>query len=169
MRGRKSPLFVTMINKKKIQALIQERIEELNNGLFVVSLTISSGNDIQVELDKHEGGVTVQDCISVSRNVEHNLDREEQDFSINVSSAGLDKGLRVFPQYVKNIGREVKVKLNEGGKLEGKLIDAQKHQITIETTRKERIEGKKKKETIIENHEIPMIEIKETKIIISFK
>lgn len=169
MRGRKSPLFVTMINKKKIQALIQERIEELNNGLFVVSLTISSGNDIQVELDKHEGGVTVQDCISVSRNVEHNLDREEQDFSINVSSAGLDKGLRVFPQYVKNIGREVKVKLNEGGKLEGKLIDAQKHQITIETTRKERIEGKKKKETIVENHEIPMIEIKETKIIISFK
>ncbi|MBL4862889.1 MAG: ribosome assembly cofactor RimP, partial [Crocinitomicaceae bacterium] len=132
-----------MISKKKVAGLIKERIEELDNGLFIVSLNISPANGIYVELDKYEGNVSVKDCMSVSRNVEHNLDREEQDFELHVSSAGLDKGLRVYPQYKKNIGRNVKVMLVEGGKLEGEMIDATPEQITIQTTRKERIEGKK--------------------------
>jgi ribosome maturation factor RimP len=158
-----------MISKKLIQELIDERIAELDNGLFVVSLTISSSNVIRVELDKHEGNVAVSDCMSVSRNVEHNLDREEQDFEISVSSAGLDQGLRVFAQYKKNVGRDVKVKLKEGGKIEGKMIAATPEEITIQTTRKERIEGKKKKETIIEDHVLNMENVAETKIVISFK
>lgn len=149
--------------------MIDERIAELDNGLFVVELTISSTNVIKVELDKHDGGVSVEDCIRVSRNVEHNLDREKEDFELSVSSAGLDKGLRVFPQYKKNIGRDVKVKLNEGGKIEGKMIDATPEQIVVQTSRKERIEGRKKKETIIEDHVLTMDKIKETKIVISFK
>ncbi len=158
-----------MISKKKVANLIYERIEELDNGLFVVSLNITPSNQIFVELDKHVGGVSVKDCMSVSRNVEHNLDREQEDFELHVSSAGLDKGLRVFAQYKKNIGREVKVKLNEGGKVEGKMIDATPEKIIIQTTRKERIEGKKKKQTIIEDVELSMDKVKETKIVISFK
>lgn len=149
--------------------LIDERITELDNGLFVVSLKISSRNSIVVELDKHEGGVSVKDCISVSRNIEHNLDREEQDFELSVTSAGLDKGLRVFAQYKKNIGRDVEVKLNEGEDVNGTMIDATEEQIVVQTTRKERIEGKKKKEVIVEDHVLPMKNIKETKIVISFK
>lgn len=144
-------------------------MEELDNGLFIVELSISSNNAIHVELDKFEGGVSVEDCIRVSRNVEHNLDREEQDFELHVSSAGLDKGLRVFAQYKKNIGRAVKVKLTDTGSIEGELIAATQEEITVQTTRKERIEGRKKKETIIEDHVIPMEQIKETKIVISFK
>lgn len=158
-----------MISKKKVKQLIQERIDELDNGLFVVDLRISSSNQINVELDKHDGNVSVDDCIRVSRNVEHNLDREDEDFELNVSSAGLDKGLRVFAQYKKNIGRDVKVKRKEGGKIEGTMIDATEEQIVVQTTRKERIEGKKKKETIVEDHVIPMSNIQETKIVISFK
>lgn len=158
-----------MISKKIVRRLAEERIEELDNGLFIVELKISANNVITVELDKHEGNVAITDCMSVSRNIEHNLDREEQDFEISVTSAGLDKGLRVFPQYLKNIGREVKVKLNEGGKLEGIMTDATQEAITIQTTRKERIEGRKKKETIVEDHVLPMENIKETKIVISFK
>lgn len=158
-----------MISKTRVLELVNERIEELDNGLFVVEMNISSANVIQVELDKYEGFVSVDDCIRVSRNVEHNLDREEEDFELQVSSAGLDKGLRVFPQYKKNIGREVKVKLNEGGSLQGELIEATEEKIVIQTSRKERIEGRKKKETIIEDHELPMEQIKETKIVISFK
>lgn len=158
-----------MIPKKRVLELVNERIEELNNGLFVVDLSISPTNVIQVELDKYEGFVSVDDCIRVSRNVEHNLDREEEDFELQVSSAGLDKGLRVFPQYKKNIGRDVKVKLNEGGSLEGELVEATEEKIVVRTSRKERIEGRKKKETIIEDHELTMDQIKETKIIISFK
>lgn len=158
-----------MIDKKKVRELVEERMAELDNGLFIVELNISSNNVIQVELDKHEGGVSVDDCIRVSRNVEHNLDREEQDFELQVSSAGLDKGLRVFAQYKKNIGRNVKVKFVENGSLEGELVAATEEEITVRTTRKERIEGRKKKETIIEDQVVPMDQIKETKIIISFK
>jgi len=158
-----------MISKKIVRRLAEERIEELDNGLFIVELKISSNNAITIELDKHEGNVAITDCMSVSRNVEHNLDREEQDFELSVTSAGLDKGLRVFAQYLKNIGREVKVKLNEGGKLEGLMTEATQESITIQTTRKEKIEGRKKKETIVEDHVLPMESIKETKIVISFK
>jgi len=158
-----------MISKKKVADLIYERIEELDNGLFVVTLNISSANSINIELDKHEGNVSVKDCMSVSRNVEHNLDREEEDFQLHVSSAGLDNGLRVFAQYKKNIGRNVKVKLHDGEDLEGKMIDATPDKIIIQTSRQERIEGKKKKQTIVEDIELAIEKVKETKIIISFK
>ena len=158
-----------MISKKKVEELIKERIEELDNGLFVVDLTISQSNFINVELDKHEGSVAVKDCMSVSRNIEHNLDREDEDFELSVSSAGLDKGFRVFAQYKKNIDRDVKVKFIEHGGVEGKMIEATEEYIVIQTTKKERIEGRKKKEIIIEDHKIPMDTIKDTKVIISFK
>jgi len=158
-----------MISKKKVADLIYERIEELDNGLFVVSLIITTGNKINVELDKHVGGVSVKDCMSVSRNIEHNLDREQEDFELHVSSAGLDKGLRVYAQYQKNVGRNVVVKLHEEGKVEGELIAVTPNQITVQTTRKERIEGKKKKQTIVEDVVLTMDKVKETKIVISFK
>lgn len=158
-----------MISKKKVVGLIKERFAELDNGLFIVHINITESNVIHVEIDKYEGNVSVMDCMSVSRNVEHNLDREEADFELHVSSAGLDRGLRVLPQYKKNIGRQVVVKLHEGADLEGELTAASHEQITVQTSRKERLEGKKKKETIIEDHVLTMDKIKETKIVISFK
>ena len=158
-----------MISKKKIETLALERIDELDKGLFIVEIKVSSSNVIQVEIDAEEGNVAIEDCVSVSRNIEHNLDREQQDFELQVSSAGLDKPFRVTKQYIKNVGEDVKVKLNEGGKLEGQLIDANEESFVVETTRKERIEGKKKKETIIEQHKLSYDEVKETKIVISFK
>lgn len=166
-----------MISKKKVMELIDERISELGNGLFVVDLNISANNVIHVELDKHVGNVTINDCMSVSRNVEHNLDREEEDFELHVSSAGLDKPFRVLAQYVKNIGREVKVVTLEGKKLEGILKAASETEITLETSKMERPESdglslsksKKKKELIVEQHVFPLDQIKETKIVISFK
>jgi ribosome maturation factor RimP len=158
-----------MISKKRVLELIDERIAELANGLFVVELNISVNNIIQVELDKHEGSVSINDCMSVSRNVEHNLDREAEDFELQVSSAGLDKPFRVLAQYNKNIGREVKVVLLNGKKLEGTLKTANDQEITVETSKMEKPEGKKKKELIVEQHVFPMDQIKETKIVISFK
>lgn len=158
-----------MISKSKVLELIDERIAELGNGLFVVELTISSNNVIQVELDKHEGNVSINDCMSVSRNVEHNLDREAEDFELQVSSAGLDKPFRVPAQYTKNIGRTVKVVLQNGKKIEGELKAANEKEIVVENSRTEKIEGKKKKELIVEQHVLPMEQIKDTKIVISFK
>lgn len=158
-----------MIAKKKVTELIDERMAELDSGLFIVALKISSNNIINVEIDKHEGNVSINDCMSVSRNVEHNLDREEQDFELHVSSAGLDKPLRVLPQFIKNIGRDVTVKLNNKSIETGELIQADEKGLTIRQEKRVKIEGTKKKEDIVEEKYFPMNEIKETKIVISFK
>jgi ribosome maturation factor RimP len=150
-----------MISKKRVLELVEERIAELGNGLFVVDISISANNSIHVELDKEEGYVAITDCMSVSRNVEHNLDREQEDFELHVSSAGLDKPFRVLAQFTKNIGREVKlVKV---------LCSATSDEVVLETSKLIKPEGKKKKERVVEQLHFPMSEIKEVKIVISFK
>lgn len=158
-----------MIQKEVVRKLAQERIDERFPEVFIVDISISAKNAIHVELDKSVGYVAIDECVAVSRNIEHNLDREAQDFELHVSSAGLDKPLRVLPQFIKNIDREVDVVLKEGGKLSGILKAATNKEITLETSRMEKLEGKKKKELIVEQHVLPMTKIKETKIVISFK
>ncbi len=158
-----------MISKQKIIELAQERIDEMDNDTYLVDVTVSETNQILVEIDNLKGSSSISDCIRVSRNVEHNLDREEEDFSLQVTTPGLSNPFKVHPQYVKNIGRNVKVVFKEVGSIEGKLIDVTAEQIVVETETKERIEGKKKKELVVRQHEIPFNQIKETKVVISFK
>ncbi|MDG2331126.1 MAG: ribosome assembly cofactor RimP [Flavobacteriales bacterium] len=158
-----------MIDKKTVIALAEERINELDKGLFIVDLAISSANDIKLFLDAEQSKVSIQDCVSVSRNIEHNLDREKEDFQLSVSSAGMDQPFKVHKQYVKNVGREVKVVLNEHGSQEGKLISVNENFIMLEQETKEKIEGRKKKEVIVNKYEIPFSNIKQTKLVISFK
>ena len=158
-----------MISKKNIEALAKERIDELGKDLFIVGISIATGNVIRVELESAEGNVAIEDCVSVSRNIEHNLDREEQDFELHVSSAGLDQPLRVVQQFKKNVGRDVKTKLEDGSKLEGLLKEATDEYFVVETSRKDRLEGKKKKVLVTEDHKINYKEDKGTKIVISFK
>lgn len=158
-----------MIAKSRVEELAQERIDELNKGLYIVEISIGGANQISVELDTIEGSVAIEDCVSVSRNIEHNLDREVEDFSLEVSSAGLDKPFRVVQQYLKNVGREVKVQPIEHGKsIEGLLKSADENGCVIETRSKERVEGKKKKEWVVNELPFNYSEIKETKLIISF-
>jgi ribosome maturation factor RimP len=168
MRERKVPFFFVkkMIAKQKVEELIQDQLNEKD--CFVVELEISEGNAISLEIDSLKG-VSVQDCISFSRAIEHNLDREVEDFELKVSSPGLDKPFRVREQYVKNIGREVKVVLNEGEVVKGELKEVNDEDIMVEYSYKERIEGKKKKQTITKQEQINFNNIKETTVIISFK
>lgn len=158
-----------MIAKSLVEKLAQERIDELNKGIFIVEILISNSSVINVEIDKIDGYVSIEDCISVSRNIEHNLDREAQDFELHVSSAGLDKPLRVKQQFEKNYGKDVEIILKSGKKKTGILKEYSTESLTLTTQRQEKVEGKKKKETIIEDESIPMSDIKETKIVISFK
>ena len=81
-----------MITKQQVERLIKDKLKKEN--CFVVELEVRKGNNILLEIDSLEG-VTVEDCVSYSRAIEHNLDREEEDFELNVSSPGLDKPLRV--------------------------------------------------------------------------
>lgn len=158
-----------MIQKEIIRKLAQERIDERFPEVFIVDISISTRNSITVELDKENSYVSIEECVAVSRNIEHNLDREVQDFELHVSSAGLDKPFRVLKQYLKNIEKEVDAVLKDGTKISGILKQVDEQKISIETTRTEKPEGKKKKETIVEQIELPMSKIKETKIVISFK
>lgn len=168
MEGTKSSLFFwkKMITKEQVQDLIKEKLKEKN--CFVVELEVRGGSNILLEIDNYKG-LTVEDCVSFSRAIEHNLDRENEDFELNVSSPGLDKPLRVKEQYIKNIGRNVKVVQLDGESCIGKLINVEKDEITVEYLCKEIVEGKKKKQIIIKQEIINFNNIKETTIIISFK
>jgi len=155
-----------MITKKQVQNLIQDKLKE--NGCFVVDLEIGEDNAISLEVDSMNG-ITVQECMSFSRAVEHNLDREIEDFALQVSSPGLDKPFRVKEQYQKNIGRNVKVVPLEGTVVKGELKEVNEEDVVVEYSYKERIEGRKKKETIVKQEKINFNNIKETTVIISFK
>jgi ribosome maturation factor RimP len=169
--GTKVPSFLSqkMIKKETILALAQERIDELNRNLFIVDLTISASHVIHLEIDSEVGSVSIDDCIRVSRNIEHNLDREEQDFELSVSSAGIDKPLRNWKQYPKNVGRSLKIKTTDGRKLEGKLITVEEKFIEINFEETVQVEGKKKKEKVNQVVQLDFDHIQEAKIVVSFK
>ena len=155
-----------MITEQQIRNLVEEKITE--TGHFLVDISVSSTNAIAVEVD-HVNGVPVLDCIQISRYIESNLDREVEDFELKVSSPGLDKPLRVTEQYQKNIGRGVQVVMLDGSKQEGVLTEVTDSGIVFTSKKKERIEGRKAKHWVETNHEAAFAEIKETKIVISFK
>lgn len=154
-----------MITEKQVLDLIKDKLVEKN--CFVVELEVRPGNNILLEIDGMDG-FTIEDCMEFSRAVEHNLDREVEDFELHVSSPGLDKPFRVIEQYEKNLGREVKVIKNDDKKVKGTLKKVNKDKIEVEYSYKERIEGKKKKQTIVEQELIELDNIKETTLIISF-
>lgn len=155
-----------MITTQQVLELIKDKLEEKN--CFVVELDVRPGNDILLEVDSMDG-FTIQDCMEFSRAVEHNLDREQEDFELHVSSPGLDKPFRVIEQYKKNIGRDVKViTKDDNNRVKGTLKSVNDKVIEVEYSYKERIEGKKKKQTIIKKELIELENIKETTLIISF-
>ena len=158
-----------MIGTETVLKLAQDRIEEIGKDLFIVDLKISPSNDIQLFLDAESGKVSIDDCVAVSRNIEHNLDRDEEDFQLSVSSAGMDQPFKVHKQYTKNIGREVKVTFKSHGSQDGKIIAVDDEKVILEKETKEKIEGKKKKELVVNRYEIPFTDIKHTKLVISFK
>lgn len=154
-----------MITEERVKSLIADKLEEKK--CFVVEMNITTGNNINLEIDGMEG-FSIQDCVDFSRAVESNLDREEEDFELHVSSPGLDKPFRVLQQYEKNAGREVRVVKDDGEVIKGELKEVSEKGIVVEYSYKEKIEGKKKKQTIVKEDEVGFDNIKETTLIISF-
>tara|TARA_B110000444_G_scaffold142004_1_gene133144 strand:+ start:162 stop:635 length:474 start_codon:yes stop_codon:yes gene_type:complete len=157
-----------MIAKKEIIRLAQERINELDNGNYLVDVNISSKNAIDVRMDNIYGGVSVKDCVSVSRNIEHNLDREREDFELQVSSPGIDQPFMVQQQYLKNVGRNVTVTTLSEEIISGELIKADQKEISIKEIKTEKNNLTKKKQQVETIHQLLMSEVRETKLIISF-
>lgn len=154
-----------MIEKSKILSLIDEFIEE--NNVFLVDATISAKNAIVITIDSFDG-VPISTCVALSRHIEGNLDREEEDFELQVSSAGIGQPFKVHNQYVKNIGKDVEVLLVSGQKLKGVITQVDEKGIELEYSEKVKIEGKKKKETVVKKEVIEFNDIKTTINLITF-
>lgn len=152
--------------KPTVEKLLENFFDQ-NPQLFLIDMSISEDNKIMVVIDGDQG-VTVEDCVNASRAVEHNLDREEEDFSLEVSSAGATAPLVNSRQYAKNIGRELAIKTNEGGQFEGKLAEANDENITIQWKVREPKPVGKGKVTVKKEAVIGLQDIKEAKVMIKF-
>ncbi len=155
-----------MIAVDQIQKLVNEKIS--GTDIFIVEAKVKSGNKIEVLIDR-TSGLGINDCIDVSRHIEKSLDREKEDFELVVSSPGAEAPLKMEQQYIKNIGRNASVVKADGTKHTGVIIDFKNDVLTLEETRRENKKIGKGKETVTEQIKINKSEIKETKLIISFK
>ena len=151
-----------MIDKLKVLEIIQEKLRE--GEIFLVDLKISSDSKINVTIDG-DNGVTISDCIAISRAVESSLNREENDFELNVLSAGVGHPLKLTRQYVKNIGRTIHVLKTDLTETEGKLLSADEQQIEVEQISKKK---KTKPDISVTTETINYNDIKEAKIVIKF-
>ena len=154
-----------MTFKEKVAALLDAALEE-KPSVFLIELSVNESGKISVTLDG-DNGVTLQDCIDISRAIEHNLDREEQDFSLEVASAGATSPLKLVRQYKKNIGRTLKVK-TESETIEAEITGANDDFITLEWEAREPKNVGKGKQTVQKKQEIKYSEIKEATVTIKF-
>ena len=157
--------YKIMTFKEKVLNLLDEAIAS-HPSLFLIDLTITDAFKIIVAIDG-DNGVTLQDCIDISRAVENNLDREEQDFSLEVASAGVSAPLKNVRQYKKNIGRTLKVKTSSET-IEGILTAVDEEKITLEWEAREPKKIGKGKETIQKKQKVLFTDIKESIVIIIF-
>ncbi len=150
--------------KEKVEQLIAEGVQ--GTDIFLVKLTVSSNNDINVLLDS-DAGLTLENCRTVSRAIESNLDREEEDFSLTVSSAGVGEPL-VLRQYKKNVGRKVKVTLTDGEIIEAKMVAADDQGVELEWKSREKKPTGKGKITVVNKRLLEYQNIKQTVVLITF-
>jgi ribosome maturation factor RimP len=155
-----------MITNRQVEEIIAPRIAE--GELFVVDIDVKPGNKISVLIDSNQG-VSIDQCVEISRLIEHSLDRETEDFELQVSSPGLDQPFRVIQQYEKNLGREIEVIKNDGLKYTGTLKEINEDHFVIETKERVKVDGKKKKQLQINDLAIRFDEVKAAKVVISFK
>ncbi|MFK5981925.1 MAG: ribosome assembly cofactor RimP [Flavobacteriaceae bacterium] len=154
------------MDKVKIKNLVNDALEE-NSSLFLIALNFLSDNKILVEVDGDQG-VSLEECIRISRAVEHNLDREEEDFSLEVTSPDIAKPLVVKRQYKKNINRTLQVKLIDNSKIEGNLNNVNEDDIELEWKAREPKPVGKGKITVVKNKTIAFKDILEAKVKLLF-
>jgi len=150
-----------MIEKQKIEALVDEFIK--GTELFRVSVKVSSTNRITVLADK-KSSITIDECVGIHRHIENNLDREAEDYELQVSSPGLDHPFAVLEQYHKNEGKKVEVTDNEGSKFTGILKNITPGGFELETEIK--VKGKAKE---IKEISFNFDQVKTTKVILTIK
>ena len=154
-----------MTFKDKVNDLLTEVLQD-KPSVFLIDLTITDSFKIIVNIDG-DNGVALQDCIDVSRTIENNLDREEQDFSLEVASVGVGSPLKMVRQYKKNVGRTLIVKLATQT-IEAELVEANDNFIILSWKAREPKKIGKGKETVQKIQEIPYTDIKEAIVTVTF-
>lgn len=162
----KSPLFIRILMQQELVKDLLERALDEKEGLFLIDFEMKADNQILVVIDGDQG-VSVNDCIDVSRAIEHNLDREEEDFSLEVTSAGVSAPLLIPRQFKKNIGRKLAVKTKDEA-IEANLEDANEKEITLHWKAREPKPVGKGKVTVKKEAVIPYSDIVEAKVMITF-
>ncbi|CAK7061473.1 MAG: Ribosome maturation factor RimP [Parabacteroides sp.] len=155
-----------MIEKDLISQLVEEKLA--SSGNYLVDVVIKPGNLIIIEIDNDEG-VCIDDCVELSCYVEAHLDRDKEDFELEVGSAGITAPFKILRQYQKNIGNEVEMLLKNGTKLAGVLKAADENGVVITIEKQIKPEGAKRKVTVTEDQSYTFDEIKYTKYLIRFK
>lgn len=154
-----------MIPKEQILNLAETHFKETDK--FVTKITIGLDNAIEVLIDGVTP-VTIKDCVALSRFIEGNLDREKEDFALEVSSHGAASPLIDLRQYKKHVGKEFEVKLNDDSRHEGELIELNENEITLKYSVRENKPIGKGKITVEKTETIPFNSIKESKIKLKF-
>ena len=155
-----------MIEKAVVTQLVEEHLQASNSDL--VDVAIKPGNYIVVEIDSDDS-VSIDDCVALSQYIEAHLDRDVEDYELEVGSAGITSPFKVLRQYQKNIGNEVEMLLKSGTKKVGVLIAVDISGATISVEKKVKPEGAKRPVMVTEEEKYPFEEIKYTKYLIRFK
>lgn len=150
--------------RSKVENLLADALDE-NPSLFLIDLKVGADNSIRVILDG-DHGVSLKDCMSISRAIEHQLDREEEDFSLEVASAGVGTPLQGQRQYAKNIGRKLEVELSQGAPIKGILVAADENGFTLTWKQREPKPVGKGKVTVEKKETISYDVIVNAKVII---
>ncbi|SNR54841.1 ribosome maturation factor RimP [Lutibacter agarilyticus] len=154
------------MNKEKVINLLNNALEE-NPELFLIELKFLPDNKIYVEVDGDKG-ISLKECIRINREIEHNLDREEEDFSLEVTSPDVSNPLKVNRQYQKNINRILEVTLKDHTKVEGLLKTVNENSIELEWKAREPKPIGKGKVTVVKNATLLFSTILEAKVKIIF-
>ena len=153
-----------MISKDIVKNIVSSVIS--GSAIFVVDVKVNSANKIFIEVDKPEG-ITIDECVNISRAIESSLDREKEDFELEVSSPGLTEPFKQKEQYRKNCGRQVDVVKRDGQKISGLLQHTDDEGIILELKAKIREAGQKRPKTVMQTVAVKFSDIKTTKVTIT--
>ena len=156
-----------MIDKQQVIG-IAEKWLSTKEGYFLVDVDVTPDNRIVVEIDEAEG-VWIDDCVELSRFIESELDRDVEDYELEVGSAGIGQPFKVLQQYINHIGQEVEVLPKSGAKLKGILESANENGFVLKTTQKQKVEGSKRPKNVEVEMPFGYDDVKYVKYVISLK
>lgn len=155
-----------MINKDTVRSIVEEWLD--GKEYFLVDIEISPDDRIVVEID-HADGVWIEDCVELSRFIEDHLSRDEEDYELEVGSAGLGQPFKVAQQYHCFVGKDVEVLDADGKKYKGVLKAVEGNDFTVTVQEKQKVEGKKRPQLVETDYIFHMDKVKYTKYLINFK